>query len=441
MFRKHPKRIFRSLRLKITLPIVPIVLAVLATDLSANDDQSYAALREWISEKPAADGIQAGKNLSAADRADLLEPFIPRSAWEYYIFDDVNMEIAATADYPPPADWGSNTSKDYSLDERGVLSGFTGGGFPYEEIDPSEPFVAQKVIWNMLWRPGQDDFNMPMVTWLRSEGGKLDRKLEFTSVSSTYARGDRCLVDGYEEVKTKTIMEFRSPRDMAGAKDMSISYVDHDRENSGWVYLPVQRKPRRTLASERTSELMGMDMIREDMNGFGGKVHENNWTYLGTREVLATINLKDNPEIGGPHLWVPNNARWELRDTHVLLIEPKASNHPYSARIVFIDAKTYWTHWMFAFDREDDQLLRMNQHYLKYSESYAQDTAVSQAPYVEQDFAKNIGHQVFLHLGETDINAKKPHATITHCFVAKREFSPARARQFYSLRNMISGRR
>ncbi len=106
---------------------------------------------------------------------------------------------------------------------------------------------------------------------------------------------------GYEEVKNKRVMEFRSPRDMAGARDLSIEYVDHYKENSGWMYVPAQRKPRRTLASERTSELMGMDMIREDINGFGGKVHENNWTYLGKRKVVATINVADNPEFGGPH--------------------------------------------------------------------------------------------------------------------------------------------
>jgi hypothetical protein len=218
-------------------------------------------------------------------------------------------------------------------------------------------------------------------------------------------------VPGYEEVKDKRVMECRSPRDMAGAKDLSIAYVDHYKENSGWMYVPAQRKPRRTLASELTSELMGMDKIREDINGFGG-----------------------------PHLWVPNNARWEVRDTHVVLIQPKSGDHPCSSRIVFVDAETWWTHWMFAFDRHDDQLLRMNQHFLKYSESYAQETP-QQAPCSEQDFTKNVGHNVFLHLGEFDINAKKPHATMTHRYVTKRVFSPARARQVYSPRNIISGRR
>ena len=409
---------------------------------TAEDDLSYSALRAWIdAPAPAADAIEPGRHLGIADRAEFIEPLVPRAAWPYYIFDDMDMEVAATGHYPPPEEWnGPEMDETYSLDEQGVLLDFTGGGFPFPEIDPEDRFAAQKVIWNMLWRPGQDDFDMPMVTWLRSEGGKLDRKLEYTSVSSTYALGEQCLVDGYEEVKTKRIMEFRSPRDMAGAKDMAISYVDHYKEDSGWMYLPAQRKPRRTLASERTSELMGMDMIREDMNGFGGKVFENNWTYLGRRKLLAMVNIEDNPEFGGPHLWVPHKARWEVRDTHVVLIEPKAENHPYSARIVFIDAETFWTHWMFAFDRSDGQLLRMNQHYLKYSESYAEEEPM-QAPYVQQDYSKNLRHNVFLHLGETDINAKKPHATMTHCYVKKRVFSPARARQFYSLRNMISGRR
>lgn len=418
-----------------------LLLAALAPAISAADDLGLAALREWINSPPPDAVIEPGRHLTVADRTALIEPLVPRAAWPYYIFDDMDMEVAATASYPPPEGWnGAGMDNDYHLDDQGVLIGFTGGGFPYPEIDENDPQAAVKVIWNMLWRPGENDFDMPMVTWLRSEGGKLDRKLEYTSVSSQYAVGDQCLVDGYEEVKSKRIMEFRSPRDMAGAKDMSISYVDHYKENSGWMYLPAQRKPRRTLASERTSELMGMDMIREDINGFGGKVFENNWTYLGRRKLLATINIADNPEFGGPHLWVPHRARWEVRDTHVLLIEPKMANHPYSARIVFIDAETFWTHWMFAFDRADDQLLRMNQHYLKYSESYAEEDPM-QAPYIEQDFRKNLGHNVFLHLGETDINAKKPHATMTHCYVKKRTFSPARARQFYSLRNMISGRR
>ena len=404
------------------------------------DGQSYKEFIEWIEKRPPEIEVSnQGTLLTIDDKDDILNALIPSPAWEYYIFADMEMTVVPKGHYPSPPSWGRG-SQEGTLDENGVLVGFTGGGFPFPKVVENDPLAGQKVVWNMLWRPGQNDFDMPMTTWLRSENGKLDRKMEFTGVSSTYARGEKCLVEGYEEVKSKRIMEFRSPRDMAGAKDMSISYVDHYRENSGWVYMPSQRKPRRTLASERTSELMGMDLIREDMNGFSGKIYENDWDYLGKRKVLATMNVRDNPEAGGPHLWVPHKARWEVRDAHVVLINPKDSDHPYMARIVLIDSETYWTLWMFGFDRKDEMLLRMNQHYLKYSESYALETP-QQAPFVEQDYSKNVGSFVFLHLGESDINAKKPHGTVTHCYTRKRDFSSARARQFYSLRNMVSGRR
>ena len=406
----------------------------------AAEGPSYQALVNWLEHyREAPPTFEPGQTLGLQDR-QALEPFIPQSTWEYYFFEDMEMEIAQTDEYPPPLEWGKNVVPGYYLDEQGVLVDFKGGGFPFPNIAPDDPQIAVKVIWNMLWRPGQDDYMMPMVAWSRSEHGQLDREFEFTGVSAEYARGANCLVPGYEEVRRKMLMEFRSPRDMTGAKNLSITYVDHYREDSGWLYLPSQRKPRRTLASERTSEMMGMDFTPEDMMGFGGKIYEQNWTYLGRKKVLATINVETNPEAGGPHLWVPNKARWEVRDTHVLLIDPKSKNHPYSHKIVFIDTETYWTLWMVAFDRRDDQLLRLSQHFLKYSESYAHETAM-QAPYLKQDFSNNVGHHAFIHVGETDINAKKPHATYMHCYVMKRLFSPGRAKQYYSLRNMVSGRR
>jgi hypothetical protein len=405
----------------------------------AAEGQSYQALRNWIEQyRPVPPTFTPGQHLTEKERK-ALEPFIPQSAWEYYFFDGMDMEIAPTGHYPPPPQWGRGLPPDAYLDEQGVLVGFTGGAIPFPEINPNDPQAAVKVIWNMLWRPGTQNFVMPMVAWSRGKGGQLDRQFEFTSVSMEYARGEHCLVPGYEEVRGKSLMEFRSPRDLAGAKSLSVNYVDHYREDDGWAYSPAQRKPRRTLASERTSEVMGMDYTREDSMGFGGKVHEQNWTYLGRKVVLTTTNVRDNPEAGGPHLWVPNKARWELRDCHVLLIDPKVENHPYSHKVVFIDAETFWTHWMFAFDKQE-QLLRLSQHFLKYSESYTHETPM-QAPYLEQDFSNNVGHQVFLHLGETDINAQKPHATFSHCYVMKKDLSPGRAKQFYSVRNMVSGRR
>ena len=154
----------------------------------ANQDQSYDTLRNWIEHARPETELTPGQHLTLKDRA-ILEPLIPQPAWEYYFYDGMDMEIAETGTYPPPADWGKNVPSGYQLDEQGVLIGFSGGGFPFPNIDAAAPQVAQQVIWNMLWRPGAEDYVMPMVAWSRSPNGQLDRQFEFTAVTSVMPRG------------------------------------------------------------------------------------------------------------------------------------------------------------------------------------------------------------------------------------------------------------
>lgn len=405
----------------------------------AAEERSYQALLSWLEEyRDAEPAFHSGQHLTAADQ-DALKPFIPLPAWEFYFYPEMDMEIAPTGHYPPPGGWEGRVVAGYSLKEDGALVGFTGGGFPFPEIKPDDPQAAVKVLWNMLWRPGAYNYFMPMVAWSRGVGGKLDREIDFVSTSAEFARGDHCLVPGQEEVRSKSLTEFRAPRDMTGIKNLKTTYVDPYKEDDGWLYIPAQRKPRRQLSSERTSEMPGMDNIPEDGMGFSGKVYEHTWKYLGKKTVLATINLATHPEAGGPHKWVPHKARWELRECHVIEQIPKNPNHPYSHKLIFIDSETFWTTWMLAYDRTG-QLLRMGQHFLKYSESYATAEAM-QAPYVKVDYSQNAGQNVFLHVGEVEINVQKPHATFFHCYVVYKDFTSGWAKQFYSLRNMVSGRR
>ena len=56
---------------------------------------------------------------------------------------------------------------------------------------------------------------------------------------------------------------------------------------------------------------------------------------------------------------------------------------------------------------------------------------------VDDEKRENEGDLV---ISTSDINAKKPHGTVTHCYTRKRDFSSARARQFYSLRNIPYGK-
>jgi hypothetical protein len=57
----------------------------------ADGDASYQALRDWLAAgDPAVEALAPGQHLGAKDRAQL-EAYIPRTAWSYYFFDDMDM--------------------------------------------------------------------------------------------------------------------------------------------------------------------------------------------------------------------------------------------------------------------------------------------------------------------------------------------------------------
>ena len=68
----------------------------------AAEGPSYQALVNWLEHyREAPPTFEPGQTLGLQDRK-ALEPFIPQSAWAYYFFDDMEMQIAATGEYPPP---------------------------------------------------------------------------------------------------------------------------------------------------------------------------------------------------------------------------------------------------------------------------------------------------------------------------------------------------
>ena len=143
-----------------TVLLVGLYIAPLAR---AAEDQSYQAVRNWLEQYRAVPpSFQPGEHLTIKD-VDRLRPFIPQPAWEFYFYPDMDIEVAATGTYPPPADWGKNMASGYYLDEQGALIGFNGGGFPFPDIKPEDPQAAVKVFWNLYWHPGHSDYFMPMV--------------------------------------------------------------------------------------------------------------------------------------------------------------------------------------------------------------------------------------------------------------------------------------
>lgn len=65
----------------------------------------------------------------------------------------------------------------------------------------------------------------------------------------------------------KTLMVFRSPSDVAGTSYMSWDWVDENKEDDSWLYLPALQKIRRVASSDESGSFMGSDFSYADING------------------------------------------------------------------------------------------------------------------------------------------------------------------------------
>jgi len=87
----------------------------------ADDPQSYQALVSWIEQnRSATPTFSPGQRLTEKDW-EAIKPFIPQSAWEYYHFAGMDMEIDATHTYPFPPHWGQGLPADRTGDKGCLL--------------------------------------------------------------------------------------------------------------------------------------------------------------------------------------------------------------------------------------------------------------------------------------------------------------------------------
>ena len=128
----------------------------------------------------------------------------------------------------------------------------------------------------------------------------------------------------------KTVLVFKTPRDVAGISYLSYNYPDKADgstvDSDSWIYLPAMKKVRRVSGSNKDDDFQGTDFSYDD---------------LGTRSLS-----KDNYAILGEEK-VNGNDCW------ILEAKAKDTKAKISRRVSWIDKKTYVTHKGEYYDRQN----------------------------------------------------------------------------------------
>jgi hypothetical protein len=152
-----------------------------------------------------------------------------------------------------------------------------------------------------------------------------------------------------------------------------MGFLDDDRLEDAWIYLPTLRRVRRAPTLTGGGQLDGESTMDDLGWEFRGPVNDWNWKLVGKKEMYIPVNCYDMWAIGTPDEEEclpgdvqPARARYELRRVWVVEGTPREGlQHPYSKRVGYYDEDT----WLPAVgDRYDKRgnLWRMLEFYTYY---------------------------------------------------------------------------
>jgi len=242
------------------------------------------------------------------------------------------------------------------------LEGYV-AGMPFPAIDPNDPELATKVMWNYYYRPYfTDDYawrNFAADTGvLNSDSGMtVERTYTVRHFGRLFYNG-RLYIDPKPELPNPDGIRYKeltgpilSPLDLKGVGSLSYRFLDLNEQDRTWLYTPTLRRVRRLSTSQRSDSVFGQDTDLDSYYGYSGNIAWMSWRFLGEKKMLGSFHA-----LHSPVEWCPGKGDfafcdvWEPRDVFVVEGISKLPQYAYSKRILYIDKETYSVLYMDAYD-------------------------------------------------------------------------------------------
>jgi hypothetical protein len=237
-------------------------------------------------------------------------------------------------------------------------------GMPFPNLDPNDPQIALKIMWNFEYKPfttdDEDLRNFDADTGPVTDGAPMTIERHFLlDHLRTLWYNARLYVDPKPErpnpdgVRAKSSLHpILEPFDLKGVGETGIRYLSPDRQDDTWLYLPSLRRVRRLSSAQRSDALFGQDTDVDSYGGYAGQIAWFDWKFLGEKEILASFHSEAFPvkycEGGGDFIFCDT---WEKRKAYVVEGTPKLPQYAYGKRLIFIDKETYLVAFTDIFDR------------------------------------------------------------------------------------------
>jgi hypothetical protein len=244
-------------------------------------------------------------------------------------------------------------------------------GLPFPDISESDPDAGDKVMWNFYYgSPYPKDMykNVYFVT-VNSSGYESTQHYVFDRLYNKGRLGEDSAVMGDPDVLTKTFFVAVEPQDIKGTGTFTVRYdTGASRLEDQFAFIKTARRIRRLTGNAWVDPVGGLDFLNDDIYVYNARPSQYKQNKLiGKRWILTDVDYKNkrNPAGAGtvaewpmidsseaPPFWYQKMI-YTPREVWVVECTPP-SEHPYSKKIVYVDAKVPVVYAGEAYDKKGD---------------------------------------------------------------------------------------
>jgi hypothetical protein len=352
----------------------------------------------------------------------------------------MRMNIVPTQrlEWPPP--YKTATEKyapQVRLNDKGELQNYVAGQ-PFPLLEPNDPNIAAKVMWNFSFRPQYtDDVDIRdvEVSSFRANSATPGPVEHFTighfGFYNSMGRTEVAPMPTDAEATGAGIryrfgaFPFLEPSEIYGFGLVRERNVDPSVDDNVWFFNPGQRKVRRVRAEELSDAIIPTDgkgqsntyannLDPDSYFGFSAKIENYSYKLLGIKPMLASVHAKNTP--AKPCQFDNNRSvcpeDWELRQIYVI----EATAKPLSwhqkigsggvlipKRVLYIDTEGWFITASDQYDMEG-KLWKTIATFNTYSDRPVADAKVAIYPYkrmfqtalVDEDLQSGMSSVVYM---------------------------------------------
>jgi len=312
----------------------------------------------------------------------------------------INIVAPSRVDWPPPF---QDATEKYSgqvrlaPDHRDLLGYVAGQPFPI--LDPNDPDVASKIMWNQYFKPiSTDDFDLRFFECqvAKQNPGADQSLMQLTEIGhlagySDIGRTEVEPMPADPDFQTTGIWDRTAayptlaPAEDRGSGAIRYRYWDAGRADDAWVFIAGDRRVRRVNEVIMSSSAGLSTWDADHAGGFGAKPQEYNFKYLGEKEMLGCAHAQYAPaepckSDGGA---TSCGDDWEMRHLYVVEVTPRPeriSGVLQSKTIVYVDSEGWFNPYVDSYDQRGE--LWKTQIYLNtYRDRPVPDAKVAVYPF------------------------------------------------------------